>query len=164
MAGACQSEKERDRERERERMERKRTTANYILLRSGVQIRRHRTRRSKKGRQTKATTFTRSIFLCLIWPRHFSFLSHAFHPHSFTLPFVFVVRICTFFFCYFISCGESFAYHLAQVPTDSLLFDLLFVLILRSAASRLSSQRQHFENEASGNRVLQNNRAGFAFR
>jgi hypothetical protein len=79
--------------------------------------------------------------------------------HSFSL-----YAYVHFFFCYFISCGESFAYHLAQVPTDSLLFDLLFVLILRSAASRLSSQRQHFENEASGNRVLQNNRAGFAFR
>ena len=156
MAGACQ----------RERGWKEKEPRPTVLIRSGVQIRRHRTRRSKKGRQTKATTFTRSIFLCLIWPRHFSFLSHAFHPHSFTLPFVFVVRIpyVLFSFCYFISCGESFAYNLAQVPTDSLLFDLLFVLILRSAASRLSSQRQHFENEASGNRVLHNNRAGFAFR
>lgn len=54
------------------------------------------------------------------------------------------------FFCYFISCGESFAYHLAQVPTDSLLFDLLFVLILRSAASLANANILKMRPQATG--------------
>ena len=59
-------------ERARQDGERK-GTATLAVLRSRVQIGRHtKAGRSKKGRQTKATTFTTSIFPCLIWPRHFS--------------------------------------------------------------------------------------------